>query len=522
MTDLQREVFDRLAPISLQAEMNRLSEGVRESLPFLAQALSGIDVLFRRQLGDHVVQLAEQFTQNDEWNSLNGRAFRYFNGPYNHLAGGKPFIENVPPLKAGKALYPSDLTEAELDTYLEVHPDKRAELLSPYTVVKRQGEDLIAVAYHEHFASDLKPVVAALLEAAEKIDHAGLQQFVRNRAKALAGDYDLLESDADWVRLTDTPLELVIGPFEVYEDGLKGVKAFYEAMLLMVDVKACEALAQIEKSLPELHNSFPCPGGARPAVGGMAPMIVADELLTAGEGRSSIMAAAFNLPNDAGVRGRVGWKQIMIRNVMQAKFNACTRPIAQRVLSAQDVQYASFESFFFHVLLHEISHGLGPAYRADGRGVNEACGKHYTPLEEAKADTGALYLLLKHSGKFGLPDFDTRTIGVSYFAGLHRSVRFGLHEAHGKANVIQYAYLREKGAFVEKGDGLGVSPERLLGATEQLLQELTLLQATGSDQQLADFLERYGRPPVELENSIARLADLPIDILPTFPLKPVS
>ena len=42
--------------------------------------------------------------------------------------------------------------------------------------------------------------------------------MLHHRALALLGEYPLRDSDAEWVRLTDAPLEVVIGPFEVYED----------------------------------------------------------------------------------------------------------------------------------------------------------------------------------------------------------------------------------------------------------------------------------------------------------------
>jgi hypothetical protein len=219
------------------------------------------------------------------------------------------------------------------------------------------------------------------------------------------------------------------------------------------------------------------------------------------------------------VRATVGWKQVMIRNMMRAKFQACTRPIAERVLSPEDFAATSFDAYFYHVLLHEVSHGLGPAYRADGRKASEACGRLHTPLEEAKADTGSLNLLLRFTGRFGIPELSQRAIGTSYFAGLFRSVRFGLHEAHGRANVIQYTYLRERGAIRERDGRWGVDTERLVTAAAELLAELTHLQAAGTELELTEFVEKYGTPPEELVQIVASLTDLPVDVRPTFSLE---
>ena len=512
-----KERLGRLAPVELGADLGRLSAATQAALPHLARALRGIDRVYRRQLGDHVVELFDRVESEGGVTDDELRALRYFNGPYDVVADEEPFLP-APALPPGKALYPPDLDAAALDAWMDAHPDDRAALLDPYTAVERRGDALVAVPYAERFAEDLAPIAEALRAAAAEVDHAGLAAFLRGRAAALVGEADILASDADWVRLAGAPLEVVIGPFEVYKDRLMGQKAFYEAMLLAIDADACARLATIEAALPTLAAAIPVPAGSRASVGGMAPLIVADELLSAGEAHAGIMASAFNLPNDAGVRADVGWKQVMVRNVMEAKFNACTRPIAKRVLAEADFEATSFDAYFYHVLLHEVSHGLGPAWRADGRKVSEACGRHYTALEEAKADTGSMVLLARYAGQFGIPALTRHGIAASAIAGLFRSVRFGLHEAHGKANIIQYSFLKERGALRVEGTQVAVDPGAFVPAVEALLEVLTILQAVGSEAAIVAFAERYATPPADLEAMVASLADLPIDILPTYPL----
>jgi hypothetical protein len=380
---------------------------------------------------------------------------------------------------------------------------------------------LKCVPYHIYFAKELMPVAKSLRKAATHLapSNALLARFLEGRAAALTGERNLPDSDADWVRLHLPPLEVVIGPFEVYEDHLMGVKAFYEGMLLATDYEHCKTLATIEQALPSLAEMIPCPADAKPAVGGMAPMIVADELMATGEARSGLMAAAFNLPNDPGVRGKFGWKQIMIRNVMQAKFENCTLRIAARMFNKEDLTSVTFEGFFFHVLLHEVTHGLGPAYRSNGRTIGESCGPHATTLEETKADIGSLTLLLANSGQFGIPSLSPYQIGLSYLAGLFRSIRFGLFEAHGRANVIQYNALTALGAIAHNEDGrFFIVTEHLESAAKNLLARIIDLQAQGSEEEIAAFLAQYATPPQELISAVESLSDLPIDIQPFFSL----
>lgn len=517
MTDLTA-LLDQFVPTPISCDDSALTDDVKAALPHVVAAMRGIDAIFHRQVGPQVVDLFGKLANEDQDSAL-VRAVRHFNGPYNKLEGHATFLDGVPPAAAGKALYPTDMSEAEFDGWIADHPEDKEAFLSPYTIIARSEDGgLAAVPYHLWFAEELAPVAEELNKAADLVEHAGLKAFLANRAAALLGQHPLRDSDAEWVRLVDAPLEVVLGPFEVYEDGLKGIKAFYEGMLFRVDFESGARLKQIEDSLDILAKEIPVPAGSKPAMGGMAPMVVAEEIIATGDGYSGILASAFNLPNDPWVRGEVGWKQVMIKNVMQAKFDNCTARIAQKVLTADQAALAGFEAYFYFVLLHEVTHGLGPAYRADGRSCNEACGKYYTPIEEAKADTGSLVLMIRKNGTCGIPEIPLQNIAASYLAGLYRSARFGLHEAHGKANVVQYSWFRRHGVLVPSGDGdtMMMKPEGMPAAASALLDELCRLEAEGSEQELIAFLDDYGTVLPEFEAAIAGLGEIPIDIIPQY------
>ncbi len=509
-------ILERFTPTTITAPTADLPEDVQRALPHLIHAMKGMDDLYRAQICAEGPAIFEKL--GDDKESDLAKALHHFNGPYDKLNDGKCFVEGVPDAKPQKTVYPADIQESEFDNYVAANPDNKEELLSPYTRIERKDDNLVPIPYENAYSELLKPVSDSLIKAADEVKDQKFKQFLTNRAKALTGTYDLRNSDAEWVRLTDAPLEVVIGPFEVYEDDFKGVKSFYEGMLLQIDFEAGSRLKEIENNLSELAKVIPVPEGSKAAMGGMAPMVVADEIIATGEGYTGILAAAFNLPNDPWVRGEVGWKQVMIKNVMEAKFKNCSAPIGKRMLADSQVDAMLFDSYFHFVLLHEVSHGLGPAYRADGRSTNEACGKHYTPLEEAKADIGSLVILLEKNGSFGIPEFPRESIGASFLAGLYRSIRFGLHEAHGKANVLEYNYLKRAGALVdEEGtDKILVDHDKLPIAARELLTELVRLQAIGTTDELVAFLNEYGKAGDDLVKAVDSLSDLPIDIRPIY------
>ena len=116
----------------------------------------------------------------------------------------------------------------------------------------------------------------------------------------------------------------------------------------------------------------------------------------------------------------------------------------------------------------------------------------------------------------GLGDvYKRQTLDPTYVAGLFRSARFGVHEAHGQGVVAQFNYLMEKGALTVDDQGrFQTVPEKFPGAIRDLLHDMLMLQATGDYEGTKAFLDKYGRPSGELLTALERLSDVPVDIRP--------
>ena len=44
------------------------------------------------------------------------------------------------------------------------------------------------------------------------------------------------------------------------------------------------------------------------------------------------------------------------------KYEKLLKPIAEIVLDEDQLKYVSFDGFFTHTLMHEMSHGIGPGF----------------------------------------------------------------------------------------------------------------------------------------------------------------
>lgn len=513
-----KAILDKFAPVELEWNPASISESCRSAFPSLKRAIDLVTRIYLKQLGEledyEAVMAGPAGVKRD--------FYEFFLGPWNSLEGNEGAFPGTVKRAPGAGLYPAGMDAAELKRLTAgLSAAERERVYWYYGVVERDAKGgLRAVDYHEKFSAELKEIDAELKKAARILraggkENEGFASYLEERGSTLvAGDYR--SADATWVRLRDSPLELVLGPYEVYVDELAGVKTAYEAMLFSVDKAAGESLRAVENGLPELAAAFPLPRGSKAAVGGLAPIVVVDLLYAGGEARQGVMAAAFNLPNDPWVRGNVGWKQVMIRNVMRAKFNAATAPIAASVL---ENSAADFDPYFSFVLFHEVSHGLGPAFRADGSAAATSLGASYTAIEEAKADTGSLHILLTMGGKAGVPKYPASAVLDSHVAGLFRSMRFGLAEAHGAANLIEFNWDFERGVFGwDKAGRLVTHPERLAAATAELLDKLCDIEAGATPEEAAAFVERFRTVSPELKAAIGRLDSIPTDIRARFAL----
>jgi hypothetical protein len=165
-------------------------------------------------------------------------------------------------------------------------------------------------------------------------------------------------------------------------------------------------------------------------------MEVMDSPFRAGDLRHGYQAVADNLPNDPRIHQEKGTKKLFFKNFMDARVEYVVKPVAQRVMRNDQATRVSADGYLAATLMHEISHGLGPAFARTAAGrvdIREAVGPIYSALEEAKADVVGMVGLQWLMDKGVLPDSRAPEYYASYVAGIFRSVRFGTGEAHGRA-----------------------------------------------------------------------------------------
>jgi len=512
----------QFVPQVITADVDHLSEGDQEALRHLVVAAQAMNEIFVVQAWAGNPAFVSKVAALEGPDAPAARDYyRIMVGPWDRLDHHAPFLGSKPH-PPGAGYYPEDLTETEFNEWLEAHPEDRESLTSLHTLIRRDGDALVAIPYSEAFAASLERAADAMRAAAEATDNESLRRFLELRADAFFTD-DYYESDMAWMDL-DSAIEVVIGPYETYEDSLFGYKAAFEAFLCVAQPEDSARLGVFKSELPFLEKNLPIPDEYKNFDrGSESPIRVVDELIATGDSRAGVQTLAFNLPNDERVREAKGSKKVLLKNVMQAKYEGILTPIAQAVLPADEVDRISFEAFFQFTLHHELSHGIGPGQiTVDGRDteVRLELKELYSAFEEAKADTLGVYDIYGLVEKGIMDPEILESLPWTYTAGIFRTTRFGVAEAHGLGMVLQTNFLLEHGAVEITEDGkFRPVPDRFETAFRDLAHELLMIQALGDYDAAVAFAEKYGTVDPAMVEAIDSLVTIPVDIDPSYPIE---
>lgn len=525
----------RYAPVDLSADVSHLSAGDRAAIAKLIEAARIIDVL----------QLRQRWSGNEAlWNVLKkdksalGKArLDYFwlnKGPWSILDGNLSFMPadfkgiKVPARKpAGANFYPAGATRPALESWMNALPARDKEEAQWFFTTIRSGKDgkFKTVKYADEYRADLEKLAGLLREAAAATDNASLRKFLSLRADAfLSNDY--LASDFAWMDL-DSPVDITIGPYETYNDELFGYKAAFEAYVNIRDQKETQKLNFFSKHMQELEDNLPLEKKYRnPKVGALAPMVVVNQVYGAGDGNMGVQTAAYNLPNDERIISQRGSKRVMLKNVQEAKFKSTLTPIARLVLRPEAQADLDFDSFFTHILAHEITHGLGPhstSHNGKASTPRQDLKEAYSTIEEAKADMAGLWALSYMMGKGQLKDTlgqgeaAERKLYNTFLASAFRTLHFGLSDSHARGMAIQLNYLLDKGAFISHGDGtFSTDFKKIKRGVIDLNRELLTIEATGDYARAADMMTKYVVIRPDVQKALDKMKAVPNDIRPAF------
>ncbi|WP_299496740.1 hypothetical protein [uncultured Shewanella sp.] len=521
MAQNYQHMLDRFVDIDMQADLSTVSDQDIQVLKKLIQVADILDIIYLKQTYEDnpkIRQTIQDSTSPHQQALLALYDLHY--GPWDTLEADKPFFGQVK-RPDGAGVYPVDMTRDEFNQWIASHPEDETAFKSGYTVIVRDADKLKAIPYSQYYAKELQAAAKLMQEAAALTQDKSLRIFLLKRADAFLND-QYRDSEMAWMDLNGS-LEVAIGPYETYTDKLFGYKTFFEAFITVRNPEDSAKLAVYKKYLTQMELNLPIQDEYKNLQrGAESPISVVDQVAGGGDNKPGVQTVAFNLPNDEYVREIKGSKKVMLKNVLNAKYQAIMQPISSLIINKAQQPLLMEKYFFNETLFHELSHGLGPGnitLNGQQTSVSEQLKETYSKIEEGKADVMGAYNMLFLMDKGELPNAERQNMLVTYFAGLFRSMRFGVHEAHGAGAAFQYNFFKEKQAFTfdKQTQTYHVNFVELEMAIRDLVKEVTMIQALGDYQAANAFLTQYAVLADEVADINQKMASIPTDIKPHYP-----
>ncbi|GFZ17269.1 nudix hydrolase homolog 3 [Actinidia rufa] len=540
---LQKQL-SRYVCVSLGAELRGLTDADKEALALLIKAGTIIDDIFHLQVWYSNPTLRDWLKEHAEISHLDKLKWAYYRinkSPWSCLDENASFLTTADSavnhlvqiftlqiwtkwnLNYGRKVSLGMKNKMQQDFSMSLKRHSETDLdtfLSDNTTGVRDhpvgfGHDLYTVPYSQEYKYFLGKAAELLHKAGDLTSSPSLNRLLHSKADAfLSNDY--YDSDIAWMEL-DSKLDVTIGPYETYEDAIFGYKATFELFVGVRDDKATAQVKLFGDHLQVLEQNLPMDSVYKSQDIIAAPIRVIQLIYNSGDVKGP-QTVAFNLPNDERMVKNRGTSMVMLKNVSEAKFKHILQPIAEVCIAKEQQDYVDFDSFFTHTICHECCHGIGPHSITLPNGekstVRLKLQELHSALEEAKADIVGLWALKFLMVQELLPKSLIKSMYVSFLAGCFRSVRFGLEEAHGKGQALQFNWLFEKGAFILHPDEtFSVDFSKVDAEVESLSREILTIQAKGDKKEAKALLEKYCKMSQPLKVALEKLEKVQVRVL---------
>lgn len=500
---LLQEELRSAAPTLFDTDLRAMPASHRAFARHMLRVAELIDQLYARQVG--MEALASQVDPDDP---LSQSVFRRnwgarCRGATTETNPACSPIEGAPPQPVD--VYPASLqAEDGFCATLENHP-RASELLTPFTVVREQNGELVAVPYSEAYRELTEAIAAELRAAADAIDdpaEEALRTYLRAAAQSFT-DNDWNPADEAWAAMNahNSRWYVRVGPDEVYWDPCSH-KAGFHLTLALIDRGSLawqERLTPMQQRMEQALSELVPEYQAREVNFQMPDFI--EIVINAGDDRDPFGGTiGQSLPNWGPVAEEGRGRTVAMTNLYtDPDSRRVRREQAASLLSAETMNaYAEdAEGGLLSTILHEATHNLGPAqeYRYRGQTSAEAFGGGLASmLEELKAQSGALFYLPMLRDEGVITEAQERAAYLDSFVWALGHISRGMYTPSGQRRpysqlaAVQVGFLMDRGvvrwdpdAVAANGTDRGaftIDFASFPGAARELMEQVVRIMAT--------------------------------------------
>ncbi|HEV7905159.1 MAG TPA: hypothetical protein VGO96_15060 [Pyrinomonadaceae bacterium] len=541
-------IIAKTQTVTLTPDLSHLSAGERTAVAKLLEVGQIFQDVYERQRHADALTSRRALAALDRRTNASAATqnllaiYRLNNGPIATTLENKrePFLP-VEPTPPGANVYPWGITKPEVETFLAAHPESKDAILDLRTVVRRataqnlradlavlrqypvlstlhpglqsgltklqarpDAKMLYAVPYSVAFADEMTKAHALLNEAADAVqkDDEEFARYLRNRSRDLLSD-DYESGDAAWITGRFKNLNAQIGSYEVYDDELYGVKAFYAFSLLATRRQETDELRRAMRGLQALEDSLPYNRHKR--VREDIPVGVYDVIADFGQARGGNTATI--LPNESYLARRYGRTILLRANIMRHPeiFKGSGNAWGAAVAPAHKDEL-TFDGSFYRTLWHEVGHYLGVDQTKDGRDLDTALQENSSLLEEMKADLVSLYVAeaLRKAGYY--TDAQLRSLYASGIQRVLQNNRPRRTQPYNTMQLMQWNFFLERGVlrFDPQTKRLLINYGKYHETVGELLKRVLEVQSEGDKAAADRFVEQYTTWDENVHGAVAK------------------
>src|SRR6516164_1850876 len=164
--DLDKRVA-QFREVQMLFRTTALTVSERKMIDKLVEACRYLEGIYWRQMDPDALTLYQSLADSTNPRDVLLRRYLWINASrFDLIDGNKPFA-GKDPMSPGRGFYPQGLTRAQIEKYVAEHPERKAALYSPTTVVRWHSGQLEGLPYHIAYRSFLEPAATALRDAAK-------------------------------------------------------------------------------------------------------------------------------------------------------------------------------------------------------------------------------------------------------------------------------------------------------------------------------------------------------------------
>jgi hypothetical protein len=500
-----------LTPVRVEVDVTGLPPSEQAALVPLLRAARQMDAIYIRQVWPGTSSLIRE-RQSAQTTAAQAEldALDFFKGPWGPT--GTAFINGVPSERPIGDFYPSGATKHDIEIWLGTlsEPDRKRALNSFTAIERGQNAPFEVVPYGRRYKDALTEAAGALREAATLTHEVTLKNFLTLRAQALLDD-DYYASDVAFVGLKG-PLDVALGPYEVYDDAWFGAKTVYEASIALVNEAATQRISRIAARLQELEDHLPLAPKVRGRkLGAAAPIVVLDAIYHGGLAGAGSAAAGYGLPNDLRVLNAVGARTGTYSNILKLRYASTFRPIADAVLTDADQLALRFEDIRDEVMFVRIFDSLGPQFvTGTKQPITEALRENAGVATQIRSILLSLWghrYLIEHGY---LDRHEGASLYSAFLIPALARVRGGLAGTSSQGSTYVLNHLLEAGAISATADGRFTINRAAADADiARAATEFISLMAKGDATAVTSLLQHYVVVTPAIHDVIARLGPAP-------------